>query len=280
MSYELKDHDVVKININKNSTPSQEWLQFVKTNSAKSKIRSFFSKQDRIRYITTGKNILEKELRKLHLSFAEVFNEEKLKKIQKDLKFNDMDDIYMAIGSFRYTAGYVIRLSTEEKNNVSDALTLKATKPKNIPKIDHKNDIIVGGYNDILITLAKCCKPVKGDKIMGYITKGEGITVHKSDCSNILSKKERLIPVFWGENMDQEYLTNIYVECLNDKNHIADIINKATSKNINVISIHSNDSTTYLVYSLTIKVANITELNDFLNSLYSLRFVKKAGRKL
>ncbi len=281
LSYELQDDDVVKINTNKNSTPSQEWLEFVKTSGARSKIKSFFSKQERSRYIEAGKNMLEKELRKQHLSFAEIFSAEKLAKIQKDLKFNDLEDIYFAIGSFRYTPGYVIRLSTEEKQDITDALTLTSTPNKQTSKIKNKNDIVVDGYNDLLITLAKCCKPVKNDKIIGYITKGEGITVHRCDCPNILAKKERLINVSWDEEtVENEYLTDVYIECLNDKNYVADLINKASTKNVNVISFRSNETSDQMIYTFTIKVKDATQLNEFLNSLYALPFVKKAGRKI
>jgi GTP pyrophosphokinase len=279
LSYNLKDNDVIKINTNKNATPSKEWLQFVKTNSAKSKIKAYFSKQDRNEYITLGKNILEKELRKQKLSFQDVFSPEKLEKIKRDLKFNDMDDIYIALGSFRYTAGFVIKLSTEEKQEVDDFLRLKVNKTNSIPKTNNKNDVIVGDYDDILVTLAKCCKPVKGDNITGFITKGEGISVHRSDCTNILNKTERLIHVSWNPNSENTYLTDIFVETLNDKNYLADLISKATSKNINVLSLSSNETNGTTTYNFTIKVDDITQLNDFLNSLYSLSFVKKAGRK-
>ncbi len=278
LSYELQDGDAVKINTNKNSTPSKEWLNFVKTSSAKSKIKSYFSKQDRLDYISLGKNILEKELRKQHLSFNEIFNEENLEKIKKDLKFNDLEDIYLAIGSFRYTAGFIIRLSKEEKHEVIDPLTLKAPK-KNALKNDNKNDIIVGDYSDILVSLAKCCKPVKGDNIIGFITKGEGITVHKVDCPNIADKDDRLITVSWSDNNENEYYTDIFIEALNDKNYITDIINKASSKNINIVAFTTNENTDITIYNLTLKVKNVTELNDFLNSLYSLNFIKKIGKK-
>lgn len=279
LSYELQDNDVIKINTNKNSTPSKEWLDFVKTSGAKNKIKSYFSKQDRTDYIENGKNILERELRKQKLAFNEVFSEEKLEKLYKDLKINDMEEIYLAIGSFRYTAGYIIKLTTEEKQNVTDALIEKVTKNKIEPKHNNKNDIVVGEYNDILVTLAKCCKPVKGDNIMGYITKGEGISVHKADCPNILEKRERLIEVVWSENNENDYYTDIYIETLNDKNYVSDIINKASVKNISVVSLTTNETNENTLYTLTIKVKNTTELNDFLNSLYSLAFVKKAGKK-
>ena len=280
LSYELQDNDVIKINTNKNSTPSKEWLDFVKTSGAKSKIKSYFSKQDREDYIENGKNILERELRKQKLAFSEVFDEEKLEKIYQDLKMNDMEEIYLAIGSFRYTAGYIIKLTTEEKHNVTDALIEKVSnKNRYIPKTNNKKDIVVGEYSDILITLAKCCKPVKGDSIIGYITKGEGITVHKTDCANVVNKNERLIEVAWSESSENDYYTDIYIETLNDKNYVGDIINKASVKNISVVTLNTNDTGDTSIYNLTIKVKNTTELNDFLNSLYSLAFVKKAGKK-
>ncbi len=280
LSYELQDNDVIKINTNKNSTPSKEWLDFVKTTAAKSKIKSYFSKQDRTDYIENGKNILERELRKQKLSFSDVFSEEKLSKILKDLKMQEMEDIYLAIGSFRYTAGYIIKLSTEEKHNVTDALIEKVSnKNRTFPKNNNKNDIVVGEYSDILVTLAKCCKPVKGDNIIGYITKGEGITVHRADCPNILEKEERTISVSWSDNNENEYFTDIYIETLNDKNYVSELINKASTKNINVVSLTTNDTNDNTMYNLTIKVKNATELNDFLDSLYTLSFVKKAGKK-
>ncbi len=280
LSYELHDNDVIKINTNKNSNPSKEWLDFVKTSGAKTKIKAYFSKQDRAEYIESGKNILERELRKQHLTFNEVFNEVKLAKILNDLKMNDIDEIYLAIGSFRYTASYIIKLTTEEKHTITDALIEKVTnKNRIVPKNNNKNDIVVGEHNDILVTLGKCCKPVKGDNIIGYITKGEGITIHRVDCPNINNKEERLIEVTWSENNENEYFTDIFIETLNDKNYVSDIINKASVKNVNVISLATNTKEDYTIYNLTLKVKNVTELNDFMNSLYSFAFVKNVGKK-
>lgn len=279
LSYKLQDGDCIKINTNKNSTPNKEWLEFVNTTTAKNKIKAYFSKQDKEIYIEQGKSILEKELRHQKLSFQEVFSEENIEKILHDLKLNDLDEIYLNIGSFRYTANYIIRLTTEEKQNVTDALIEKVSKNKTVPKLNNKNDIIVGDYNDILISLAKCCKPIKGDKIIGYITKGEGITVHKCNCPNIKNKTERLIPVSWNEFTDNEYYTDITVETLNDKNYIADIINTANTKNINVVSLITNDSGENTSITITIKVKNIEYLNNFITSLESLPFIRKIGKK-
>ena len=280
LSYELKDGDVIKINTNKNSTPSKEWLDFVKTTGAKNKIKAYFSKQDREDYIKNGKNILERELRKQKLAFNDVFNPEKLSKIYIDLKINDIEDIYLAIGSFRYTALYIIRLTTEEKQDVTDALIEKVSnKSKNIPKLNNKNDLIVDKYSDILVSLAKCCQPVKGDNIIGFITKGEGVSVHKINCPNIKNKEDRLINVFWSDNSESEYYADIFVETLNDKNYVSEIINKASIQNISVASLKTEENNDFTIYTFTIKIKNTTELNDFLDSLYSFTFVKKAGKK-
>ena len=277
LSYELQDGNVIKINTNKNSMPSKEWLDFVKTSGARNKIKSYFSKQDRSEYIENGKNVLERELRKQKLTFSEVFNDEKLEKLYKDLKVSDLEEIYLAIGSFRYTAGYIIKLTTEEKQNVTDALIEKVTK--NYPKIKNKHDICIGEHNDILVTLAKCCKPVKGDNIVGFITKGDGISVHRADCKNIAKKQERLIDVSWSEESDNDYYADIFIETLNDKNYVTDIINKASVKNISVVSLNTSEKEEMCVYNITIKIKNTTELNDFLNSLYTLPFIKKVGKK-
>ena len=279
LSYKLQEGDCIKINTNKNSTPSKEWLDFVKTTGAKSKIKAYFSKQDKEEYTGNGKSILEKEMRKQKLSFQEVFTPEKLEKLYKDLKVNDIEEIYLAIGSFRYTASYIIKLTTEEKQNVTDALIEKVSnKKKTVPKLNYKNDIVVGEYSDILVTLAKCCKPVKGDEIIGYITKGEGITVHKVNCTNILDKRERLLPVSWSEVSDNDYYADIYIETLNDKNYVSEIINKASTKNISVVTLTTRENQENTMYVLTIKIKNTKELDDFLNSLYALSFVKKAGK--
>ena len=218
-------------------------------------------------------------MRKQKLSFQEVFTPEKLEKLYKDLKVNDIEEIYLAIGSFRYTASYIIKLTTEEKQNVTDALIEKVSnKKKTVPKLNYKNDIVVGEYSDILVTLAKCCKPVKGDEIIGYITKGEGITVHKVNCTNILDKRERLLPVSWSEVSDNDYYADIYIETLNDKNYVSEIINKASTKNISVVTLTTRENQENTMYVLTIKIKNTKELDDFLNSLYALSFVKKAGK--
>jgi len=271
LSYELQNNDIVKIITNNNATPNQDWLNIVKTQQAKTKIKSYFSKKDREDYIEKGKNILEKEIRKRKLSISEVLSNNNLDKIFKDLKLETIEDLYLSIGSLRYTAGYIINLTTDEKQNVDDIL-IEKIKPIN-NNISSKDDIIVDGNTNIMYTLAKCCKPVKGDNIVGYITKGEGVTIHKSNCPNANNNTDRLINVEWNINSDSTYLTDL-VLLVNNPNFLMDLISESTKQKIHIVEIRNKDTDKGTICNLTIKVKDINELEHFKNQLVKFKYVK------
>lgn len=278
LNYELQDGQKVSIKTNNNSTPSKEWLDFVKTSHARNKIKSYFSKQDRIEYIERGKEIFERELRKKKLSFNEVLNDESIEKILKDLKLDNLDDLYFAIGTLRYTVGYIINLTKDDKKTVTDALIERVSNSV-ISKINYKSNVVVAGNDDIRINLAKCCKPVKGDKIIGYITKGEGVTVHKKDCENVKNKKERLIEVNWNDTVEDYYYSDLMIEVVVGGNYLLDIVQKASIKGVFVESIKTKECDDKIIYEVTVKVKNNLELNSFINDLYNFSFVKKVAIK-
>lgn len=278
LNYELSDHDVIEVKTNPRSNPNKEWLSFVKTSHAKTRIKSFFSKLDREFYVTKGKDILEKELRKRKLTFDSTLSSENIKKICSDLKIKNLEEIYLAIGSLRYTAGYVIDLTIEDKKNVQDVLIEKMSRHHSNVK-SFKSDIIVSGEANILTNLAKCCKPIYGDEITGYITKGEGVSVHQKNCVNILNKENRLVDVSWNEMTDVSYYTDILVEVLSNKNYMLDLLAKATEKNIFFDSIKTKESTEKVIYEITVRVKNRLELERFLSSLETCTFVRKVRRK-
>lgn len=276
---ELKDGQVVNIKTNPNSSPNKEWLEYVKTSHAKNKIKSYFSKQDRITYIERGKEILEKELRKRKLSFNEILNDEVLSKIIKDLKLETIDDLYFTIGTLRYTVGYLINLAKDDKKTITDALIERVSKNNNVGKINYKSNVIVDGNDDIRINLAKCCKPVKGDEIIGYITKGEGITIHKKNCDNIKYKSKRLIEVEWNKDKEDFYYSDLNVDVVLGGNYILDIVQKASIKNVYVEAIKTKTYFDKITYELTVKIKNTEELNNFIKDLYNFSFVKKVEIK-
>ncbi len=271
LSYNLQNNDVVKIITNKEAIPSSDWLSFVKTEQAKSKIKAYFSKKDREEYISKGKNILEKEIRRRKLSISEVLNDEKLAKIFKDLKLNNLDELYLSIGSLRYTAGYIINLTNEDKHNIDDIL-IEKIKPK-INNNKDNNDIIVDGNTNILYNLAKCCKPVKGDEIVGFITKGEGISVHKKDCPNITSNKDRLIQISWNDEVENTYYTNINI-FVNNNDFLSDLIAIATKEKINIVEFKNKTIDNGTIYEIEIKVKNKEELERFKNQISKFKNVK------
>ena len=277
LNHELENNDIVKIKTNPNGSPNKDWLNFVKTSQAKNKIKSYFSKQERVFMTEKGKDILEKELRKRKLAFNEVMSEENVRKILKDLKLKDLDDIYLSIGTLRYTAGFIINLTSEAKANVEDALIEKVNKDaKN--EANYKNDIIVAGMGDILVSIAKCCKPVKGDDIIGFITKGQGITVHKKACPNILDKSDRTIEVSWNYAHEQTYLTDLYIETDNNKSYLSDIIAIFTKRNVHIDAFRASEKASSFLYEVTIKVKNKEEVERIILDLEMMSFVRKVSR--
>ena len=278
LDHELQDGDIVKINTGKEPNPNKDWLNFVKTNQAKTKIKSFFSKIDRINYINSGKEMLDKEIRRRKLTNSEVLSDENIEKLCKELHTESLEEIYLSIGSLRYTASYIINLIYEDKKDVMDIYLDKVTS--NLGNISSKNvkgDIIVAGIDDILVNIANCCKPIKGDNIIGYVSKGQGIIVHKKDCRNI-QETERLIDVSWNLDNNSSYLTDIYVKVIKGKNQLLDIITKASQKDIYIEAVKTYEENDYTRFSLTIKTSDNNQLELFISDLKSLSFVVDVGR--
>lgn len=274
IDYKLQDGDIVKIKTDPNSTPNKDWLNIVKTTQAKNKIKSYFSKIDREKYTNLGQELLEKEIRKQKLSFKEVFNNENVEKLCKDLKVKNLNEIYLNVGSLRYTPTYILNLIYEDKKNVQDILLDKVLNNKsNNQKKNYKKDIIVDGCDDILVNLAECCYPVKGDDVIGFITKGNGVTVHKKNCINLKGISTRLINVKWNEESDNSYISKLKIYTNDTDNNMISIITKASLKNIIVTSITEFNKNNSKGYNLTIKVKDKESLENFIESIRILPFV-------
>ena len=264
LSYELKNDDVVNIKTNNNSTPNKDWLSFVKTSQAKNKIKAFFSKQDKEEYIEKGKNILEAELRKRKMAFNEVLTPEVIEKLIKDLKVKDLDEIYLSIGSLRFTAGYIINLTKADKHEVDDALF---ERKLSIPKINYKSDILVEGNSDIMVNIAKCCMPIKGDEIVGFITKGQGISVHKKGCSNVPDNSERVVDVSWNMDASNYYFTNIYVYVTAGFDLLVNIITEVGKLGCIVRSCNTKEFDNKTMYEINIRIKDKVELDNVMKNI-------------
>jgi len=270
LSYELKNDDVVNIKTNNNSTPNKDWLSFVKTSQAKNKIKAFFSKQDKEEYIEKGKNILEAELRKRKMAFNEVLTPETIEKLIKDLKVKDLDEIYLSIGSLRFTAGYIINLTKADRHEVDDALF---ERKLSIPKINYKSDILVEGNSDIMVNIAKCCMPIKGDEIVGFITKGQGISVHKRGCSNVPDNSERVVDVSWNMDASNYYFTNIYAYVAAGFDLLVNIITEVGKLGCIVRSCNTKEFDNKTMYEINIRIKDKVELDNVMKNIRKIHNV-------
>jgi len=273
--YVLKTGDIIKVNTSKLSKgPNKDWLKFVTTTQAKNKIKNFYSKREKDENLSRGIELLEDALRKKDLPIEETL-EKHLSNILDHLKLKDLDELYISIGSGKYTPSSVIKIICPKENPITKKLNKLVERKKQVIK----NDVLVEGMNEIKVSLSGCCKPIPGDNIIGYITKGSGITVHRSNCKNIIDLDERLINVKWNESTTKKFATDLLVYTNADDN-LLDIIAKATASNIIIDRVSTMSKNDFKIYDITVQVENKEKLDKFCNELSSLKFVTKVERQL
>lgn len=277
LNYKLQTGDIIKVNTNKASKPSKDWLSFVVTSGAKNKIRAYYSRLEKDENIEKGTELLEKELKKEGISINEFLSNKNIDIILNELKQRDIDELYVNISLGKYTPASIIKI-INKKDESKKELTSKINKTSYFKDNSIKNnDVLVEGMNEIKANLSGCCKPIPGDTIIGYITRGSGITVHRSNCKNILDIDERLINVKWNEQPNKKYATDILVYT-NTYDNLLNIITIASLNNIVIDSISTINKSDYKTYSMTVLVENREKLEKFLNDLLNLKFVQKVER--
>lgn len=277
LDYKLKDGDIVKINTNKNSKgPSQEWINICFTTSAKNKIKAFFSKIDKEKTTSDGKDMLIKTIRRKKLSINDIMDDKKIKIALDDLGLNNENELYYEIGIGKYNPTSVIKTILGEKEDEKRALE-KVLKYSS-KTMEASGDIIVDGMDDLKVSFGGCCTPVKGDDVVGYISKGNGITIHRRNCHNICNLNERIINVHWNDNASKKYVTNIIIYTEKKDNLLLDIISKTTSMNVGVKSVNTISNTDYNAYDLDILVDDKETLDRYMNVIGQLPFVTSIER--
>lgn len=266
---ELKDNDIVKIMTNPSAKPNKDWINIVRTSQAKDKIKAYFSKQDRDLYITKGKNLIEKEIRKRKLSINEVLSNENVERVCKEYKLKDLEDLYLSVGSFRHTPKAICNTLSGIEEALDTMIIHKTSDISN-----NRSDILVDNKTNILTHLAKCCNPVKGDNIKGILTRSEGIAIHKESCKNI-KRLDREIPVSWNMDSNNSYLCMFDVLVVSNKNKLSDLIATITALKLNIVSIDSNNNSNY---KITIKVKDTSDIDRVIKGLNKLRYVKDIQR--
>ena len=277
LDYKLKDGDIVKINTNKNSKgPSQEWINICFTTSAKNKIKAFFSKIDKEKTTSDGKDMLIKTIRRKKLSINDIMDDKKIKIALDDLGLNSENELYYEIGIGKYNPTSVIKTILGEKEDEKRALE-KVLKYSS-KTMEASGDIIVDGMDDLKVSFGGCCTPVKGDDVVGYISKGNGITIHRRNCHNICNLNERIINVHWNDNASKKYVTNVIIYTEKKDNLLLDIISKTTSMNVGVKSVNTISNIDYNAYDLDILVNDKETLDRYMNVIGQLPFVTSIER--
>ena len=264
MDQELSTGDIVKIITNKTATPSLEWLKMAKTSQAKSKIKAYFTKMDKEEAINKGKDLFLKEIRRRKESINEIIDN--MEDILSKLKLDNEEDLYYSIGVGKITSVQAVNAAFKEDESKENFVLDKITN-RQITSDDYKNDVLVSGIKDIKVILAKCCKPIKGDPIVGYISRGNGVIVHHKDCKNIILKDERMIDVKWNDNTGKKYEAKISIIANNKDNMLVDIINVASSNNISISKINTIYNQDTNTYELIIKVSDLDTLNKYFANL-------------
>ncbi len=279
LDYELKDNDIIKINTNNNSKPSREWIGMAKTTGAKNKIKSFFNKIDKESYTKDGEELINKELRKRKISLNEFFSDENKEKILSELKFNNIEELYVNIANGKVTPSSVIN-TIYNINKSKHEIILENVQNSEVKAPTVKNDIIVEGINEIKVNVASCCKPVPEDRIVGYITKGYGITVHRIVCPNMNDLEDRTIAVKWNEEVSKKYPTSLLIRAEKGKDLLLEIISRTSNSNITVKSINNLNSSDMLMCELTILVSGKESLMKFISELESMKDIISVERMM
>lgn len=276
LNTELKTGDVVQIKTTKNNPgPSEDWLKFVKTNRARNKIKQFFLRKEaesRQTMITKGEQIFKEELKKRELDEKEFMTKAKLEPILSQYNFKNTDDLMYAIAIKSLSLAKVF-----EKLNVKPKLFSEFGKIFQQPEPQRrkisKSGIKVEGVESMMISIAQCCSPVKGDEIVGYITKGKGVKVHRRDCPNIVNEKNRLIDVEWDEDFEGgTYEVTLSIKCYDRQFLLSDIVT-ITSQNkttMTYVSAALEDDKIHTTVTLRVLVKNSSDLRVLMTNIKKL----------
>jgi GTP pyrophosphokinase len=275
LDYKLKSGDIVEILTSKlNRNPSRDWLKLVKTSGAKNKIRLWFKKEMREENIQKGRDILEKEIEKYRIETSSELTK-KLKNASIELGFLELETMFENIGYGKLTPLQVLSKIIPQEKIPQVLPTVKAKK-----QIDQ--GIRVQGINDVMIKFARCCNPVPGDEIIGYITRGRGVSVHKIDCSNIdfiSNEKDRLVKVEWIKTEELFYPVKIKIIADDRSNLVADIMLVFSNLKISVSAIHAVTNKNNIAnIDIALSINNLDQLKEIIKKIKKVKSVLTVKR--
>jgi len=280
----LQNGDIVEILTTKTPTgPSRDWVCLVKTSQARNKIRQWFKKEEREKNIFRGREGLEREARKLGLDPNITLKAENITKLAKLFNLNSIDDFYATLGDGAITFKRALARLKDEilKDEIEDVPYISPTEQKKVTK--SSNGVRVKGIDNILIRFSRCCNPLPGDEIIGFITKGRGLSVHRKDCSELISmaadKQDRLIEVEWENNIDSVYPVDIEIVGMDRPRLVSDIMNAITETRTHVLEINARVAKNKMArIQLKIEARNLEHLKFVLQRVRRIKDVTVVKR--
>ena len=238
LSTKLKSGDTVEIITDKNRYPSRDWLKLVKTSKARSKIQNYLRTEEREKAIALGRDMLEKEGRKMGINVIRAVKDGTLSDLISEFSASSVDDLFASVGYAKFTPKKILTKlqALIDPKNIEPQDT--PTKPSTADNKDHTGGIVVKGIDDTLVHFAKCCKPVPGDQVVGFISRGRGVIVHLSNCPHLLDlDPERLISVTWQNEEPRPFPATIKVSAKNEKGLLASISAEIANSDVNIESL-------------------------------------------
>ncbi len=284
----LKSGDIIEIMTSDSQKgPSRDWLKFIKTTKAKSKIQSWFKKEQRTENIEKGKDLIEKEIKRIGISHDELFKQDYINAALDRYKFKNLEEMYASVGFGAISPVKIISRMLEEyrkahkEENIEQKIEELTSKRKHIKPSN--TGVVVKGIDNCLVKLSKCCNPVPGDNIIGYITKGRGVSVHRTDCVNVkdlIKEEDRIIDVYWYTEETAAYNVDITVFANDRAGLLAEVIQVLGNVKTKLIALNSKTTKEHIAtIEITIEVENIEELNKVLKELRKIDSVYEVARK-
>ena len=287
----LQNGDIVEIVTSDNSKgPSRDWLKIVKTTQARSKIQNWFKKAQREENTAKGRELVEKELKRIGMSFADLFKTEWLDKALQRYKYNSLDDCYAAIGFGAISPAKIITRLLEEykKEHKEEEIEHKINELQQAKRVERpktsKSGIIVKGIDNCLVKLSRCCNPLPGDDIIGYITKGRGVSVHRADCINckeLVSEEQRLIDVSWVKENNASYVAELEVYSNDRDGLLIDITTTISNLKAKIVAINARtvQNNRVAIFTIGLEVLDIDMLNKVIKAIRKVDSVYDVHRQ-
>ena len=289
LDYELRTGDTVDILTSKaqGEGPSQDWLRWVKTPRARNKIRQWFSRERREDALEDGREQLQRLMRKQNVPLKRLATEDALEQLADEMKFPTLESLYVAIGEGQVSPQSIVaRLARRVQGSTEEDVTeVPLARPVHLGQpssTDVTSGVVVPGSEDVWVRLARCCTPVPGDEILGFVTRGQGVSVHRTDCPNaksLISQPERLIDVTWKAGKPTSFVVAVQVEALDRTRLLSDVATVLSDHHVNILSATSavgRDRTTILRF--TFELADITHLTEILGAVKKVENVYEAFR--